>query len=462
MDELFSAAELADITGGTLLGDATQSCTHVCIDSREATDGSLFVPLPGRHTDGHEFIEDAMRRGASVALVARDYAGFKELLKQCDAHPGALCLVSSPLRAMQQLARAHLSRFPSLLRIGITGSNGKTTTKEMTAAILARHGSTFFTQGNYNSDIGLPLAAFGVDHNHRLAVFEMAMNRRGEIAELADIVRPQIAVITNIGTAHSGLVGSQDQIAYEKKQVFREFLDSHRAVLYEEEPYRGFLAQGVRGHVVYYGPENTPGLESASDLGIDGYRIVLEGEEIHVRLPGRFNLLNALAAIRIAQLVGCSVREIKDGLESMEPAFGRGQILRGAVTVLQDAYNANPESMRSAIRFMSDLTWTGRKIIVLGAMKELGSEGEEQHVDIASLAAAMEPHRLFLFGEEFREAGEALERSGSGDQVMWTRDFTKLAEELTETARSGDVVLLKGSRSMELERLVPYLQEGEG
>jgi UDP-N-acetylmuramoyl-tripeptide--D-alanyl-D-alanine ligase len=306
------------------------------------------------------------------------------------------------------------------------------------------------------------LAAFGVDHNHRLAVFEMAMNRRGEIAELADIVRPQIALITNIGTAHSGLVGSQDQIAYEKKQIFREFLDSHRGILYEDEPYRGFLAQALRGNVLYYGPENTPALESVTDLGIDGHRIVLAGEEIHVRLPGRFNLLNALAAIRIAQLVGCSVREIKEGLEAMEPAFGRGQILRGAVTVLQDAYNANPESMRSAIRFMSDLPWTGKKIIVLGAMKELGNEGEDQHLDIASLAAAMEPHRLFLFGEEFREAGEALERSGSGDQVLWTREFTELAEELTETARSGDIVLLKGSRSMELERLVPYLQEGEG
>ena len=249
----------------------------------------------------------------------------------------------------------HLGRLPSVTRVGVTGSNGKTTTKEIIGGILTRHASTAVNEGNLNSEIGLPMACFGVGPRHRYAVLEMGMNRVGEMDILADIVRPDLALITNIGTAHIGLLGSQDAIAAEKKRIFAHFDGRQTGFLPEGERYGAFLAEGVRGKMVVFGPGSTPGFERSESMGLGGTLIHWEGFRIRFPLFGPHNLANALGALSVARELGVPNAEIRDGLEAVAPLFGRSQVINGPVTVIADCYNANPDSMARSLEFLESL-----------------------------------------------------------------------------------------------------------
>jgi UDP-N-acetylmuramoyl-tripeptide--D-alanyl-D-alanine ligase len=462
---LFTAAEVAQAVTGELLAAGGQPIRTVSVDSRRlpagTEAGALFVALPGSRVDGHEFVGDAVHRGAAAVILSRRWwsAQAPSLRSGLSASGAALVAVQDTLAALQTLAAMYLRRFPGLLRVGVTGSNGKTTTKEILGSILTQESPTVVSEGNLNSEIGLPLSAFRVRGEHRYAVFEMGINHPGEMAVLAGILRPDAAVITNVGSAHVGLLGSRQAIAREKREIFRYFDGGQTAFLHESADFLPLLTEGLRGKKVLFGSETTRGFEGSEDLGLDGCAIHWEGLRIRFPLFGKHNLNNALAAISVSAELGISKEKIKRGLESVRPLFGRSEVWRGPLTVLQDCYNANPDSLRQLLEFLEALPWPGRKVAVLGSMKELGAESEEAHRGVGRLAGEANLQGLFLFGEEMAAALTGAQEGGFSGLLEWTADFGELRDRLKAYVRPGDLILIKGSRAVELERLAPELAE---
>jgi UDP-N-acetylmuramoyl-tripeptide--D-alanyl-D-alanine ligase len=421
--------------------------SSVSIDSRTVREGALFVALAGSASDGHGFVEAAFKAGAAAALVESSKLDRFGLTVLAEKYRRDLLAVDNSLRALQDAARVYLERFPRLLNIGITGSSGKTTTKEIAAAIIGLEKNTVMNPGNLNSETGLPLSAFAVRSCHEVGVFEMGMNRRGEIAELAAVLQPNIALVTNIGSAHIGILGSKQAIAEEKKNIFSRFAGNGVALIPEGDEFGDFLARGLQGRVRFYG--SPAGLGETRSLGLEGSEIRLEGETIRFALPGRHNLANAFAALAIAEAIPVSRHAVKRGLESVRPLFGRGEILRGRTTVIRDCYNANPESAQEAVAFCDGLDWDGRRIYVAADMLELGDSSRAAHERIGAVLAASKADQVFLFGGEMEAAAASL----GAKPFFHTRDMGELACALDRFVRPGDLVLLKGSRGCALERL---------
>ena len=460
---LFSPDQASRLTGGRLLIKGNRDIRQVVIDSRQVEEGCLFVALPGTRVDGHEFIPQAFKRGAAAVVASRRQweKRREDLQSGLQNRPGiSVILVEDTLSALQEMSKGYLRQFPHLLRIGVTGSNGKTTTKEILGSIMALDSPTVISQGNLNSEIGLPLACFQVREHHRISVFELGINHPGEMDVLADICRPDVAVITNIGTAHIGLFGSREVIAREKKKIFRYFDGTQKAFVFEAEDFYSLFHEGLKGVIVPFGPESTRGFEGSEDLGLDGTIIHWEGLRIRFPFFGAHNVRNALVSISVSAELGISKSKIKEGLESVRPLFGRSQIIRGGtVTVIQDCYNANPDSFRQVFSFVSALRWQGRKIAVLGAMKELGTQSREAHREIGREALDAGFQSLFLFGEEMEDTFQSIKERDFNGTVNWTTDFERLRKELLPYLREGDLVVIKGSRAVELERLLPEMIE---
>ncbi|NLJ09551.1 MAG: UDP-N-acetylmuramoyl-tripeptide--D-alanyl-D-alanine ligase, partial [Treponema sp.] len=385
---LMTLDALVQAVQGTVLYSgrkAQAGFSSVAIDSRKVTEAGLFVALPGSIQDGHQYIENAFNSGASIVLMQEDRleAYRNRALSAAQLHDGALIVVPKTLLALQQAARAYIDEFPGLLKIGITGSSGKTTVKELTAAIMGQEKRVIMNEGNLNSETGLPLSVFSVRPEHQVGVFEMGMNRPGEIGELAAVLRPDIALITNIGTAHIGILGSKDAIAEEKKAIFSQFNGKQVGLIPEYDAYADFLQHSVQGHIKLYGPRTTAPFGGGRNLGLDGIEFIWNQKSITIPLAGQHNLLNALAAAALAQEAGAGAEAIQRGLASVKPLFGRGEIFKGPVTLIRDCYNANPESTIAAIEFCDELEWSGRRIYVIGSMLELGSESELEHQRVA-------------------------------------------------------------------------------
>jgi UDP-N-acetylmuramoyl-tripeptide--D-alanyl-D-alanine ligase len=462
-----SFAELARSLGArrfSFTGDpALAGFTSVSIDSRKTEPGSLFTALSGSGDDGHRFIEAAFEKGAAGALVNAAKLDDKNLalLSLAKNRGRELVAVENTLSGLQNAARAYLDKFPGLLRIGITGSSGKTTTKEITASIVSREKKTVVNQGNLNSETGLPLSVFAVRPGHEAGIFEMGMNRKGEIEELAGILRPHIALVTGVGTAHIGILGSREAIAQEKKNIFSKFKGDEKALIPDDDEYRDFLAFGIKGKVVFYGARSLPELGPVRDMGLEGAEIVWEGQRVRFGLPGRYNVRNALGAAAIAKEVPVSGRAIREGLALVKPLFGRGEIFAGPATVIQDCYNANPESVAQVLAFCDGLEWPGRRVYVMGSMLELGKASEAAHAVMGRRLALSRADMVFLFGEETEAAASAIEK-GDSKAVSWfhTNKFEELSQALEDYVRPGDLVLLKGSRDCALERLTGLFARG--
>jgi UDP-N-acetylmuramoyl-tripeptide--D-alanyl-D-alanine ligase len=456
MAEIFTASEIAAISGGAIVGDPRARMSLAVADSREASPGCLFVALPGAKADGHDFIGKAIEGGATCVLARSDRRDRIEADLGTTAVASGLALIFVPdvLAALHLLAREHRSRFPALLRVGITGSSGKTTTKECAAAVLGRDRALVLNPGNLNSDIGLPLSLFALRSEHQIAVFEMGMNRKGEMAELAAVFEPDIALITNVGTAHIGMIGSRDNIAKEKKSVFSRFDGRQTGFVWEDDPYNAFLKDSVRGEVRDFGPRSTKGFRGARDLGLEGYEIDWEGIAFGFALPGRHNLLNAIAVMALADRIGVSPANLAEGLSSVRPLFGRSEILKGEHTVIRDCYNANPDSVEAAIGLCDGLEWKGRRVYVLGAMLELGEESAAAHARMGSVAGESRAEALFFFGEEAKPSFESARGAGFKGILRYETDFERLRGAVSAYLRPGDLVLVKASRGLELERLV--------
>lgn len=427
----------------------------IAIDSRTCREGALFVALPGENTDGHLFLAEAFRAGAVAALVQEEKpAGVDEATQP-------LVRVADTLRALQELAQWYArTALGSPVRIGITGSNGKTTTKEMVASILRCAAPTSASPGNLNSETGVPLAIFETDPESRYAVFEMAMSNPGEMEPLAEMIQPQYAIITNTGSAHIGLLGSREAIAREKKAIASRFDGSQCLLIPEGDAFTGFLADSIRGTVKLFGPETQRvNLDASSSPD----RVIITGaESFSVPLGGYHNGLNALAAIALAKELGIPDTAIQEGLNAVSLPPGRSEIIRGAAgrIILNDCYNANPDSMLAALQAVHGLHTSrsrsgekvGQLVLILGAMKELGDSTAEGHALVLRRARSLSPEVICVVGEsEWATAADGTVRVFPG--------VTDLMAGLPDILGPDQTILLKGSRSIALEHILPCLRE---
>jgi UDP-N-acetylmuramoyl-tripeptide--D-alanyl-D-alanine ligase len=455
---LMTFDELSQAVKGKLVSSTEGGgFSSVAIDSRAVEPGGLFIALEGSKRDGHEFVGAAFDAGASAAMVSAGkledaFLGFPALIRR---GKGTFIAVENTLAGLQNAAAAYLAKFPGLLRVGLTGSAGKTTTKEIAAAVIGTEKKVVMNSGNLNSETGLPLSVFQVRSHHEVGIFEAGMNRRGEIAELAAVLKPNIALITNIGSAHIGILGSKWAIAKEKKNIFSRFTGNETALIPAGDEFSEYLAEGVNGKTVFYGSgagdAAFPELENIRDLGLEGTEITWAGRACRFGLPGNFNLKNALAALAIAREIPVGAEGVRRGLESVKPLFGRSEILYGTVTVIRDCYNSNPESLEAAVSFCDNLEWPGRRVYVIGSMLELGERSEEAHRRAGRILSASLAEKVFLYGPE-TETTAAVLAYGSFPFFQTDR-MEDLEDALEDFVRPGDLVLLKGSRGCALERL---------
>jgi UDP-N-acetylmuramoyl-tripeptide--D-alanyl-D-alanine ligase len=451
MDILTAARAMA----GTLSGDNPGFC-GVSTDSRTTAPGELFLALRGGNFDGHQFVAAAKARGAVAAVVAADAA---EALKDA-ALP--LVLVADTRLALGALAADWRSRF-DLPVIAVTGSNGKTTTKEMIASILqaAFGDAVLATQGNFNNDIGLPLTLLKLDARHRAAIIEMGMNHPGEIAYLADLARPTVALVTNAQRAHLAGMGSIEAIATEKGSVYQGLGDAGVAVFNADDQWADLWRAQSAGHrTMTFGIETQAEVSGQCQLhGLENYlTLCVQGEtvEVALALPGLHNSRNALAAAAAALAAGLPLSAVRDGLAAFRGVKGRLQRrtgLNGAI-LLDDTYNANPDSVRAGIDVLA--ATVGKKLLVLGDMGEIGEASGQYHDEIGGYAKSQGVDRLFAFGDA---AQQAVRNFGEGARHYC--NIEKLIAAVDKELGPETTVLVKGSRFMKMERVADALAAEE-
>jgi len=458
MPELALSMVLSAAKGRLIGTPAPETFTGVSTDSRTVTPGVLFVALKGESFDGHDFVAQAFSRGAGAALVAG------EVPARPGEAPGPQIVVPDTLIALGALAKAHRET-QEVSVIAVTGSTGKTTTKEMIACILSQGWSAAKTPGNFNNEIGVPLALLSLEASHRAAVVELAMRGRGQIAYLAHMVRPQIGVITNIGVSHMELLGSREAIAETKAELLAALSADGVAVLNADNEFFPFLKERSPGRVVSFGQGE------AADVRVADVKLDEEGQvtarlrgwwgeqHIELRAAGRHQALNAAAAAAAAMVAGADPDWIAPGLAAFETADMRGQIVKapGGFTVINDCYNAAPDSMRVALELLADLPGR-RKWAVLGDMKELGAMTEDWHREVGAIAASSGIAGLVTVGELGRLMAMGARQAGL-TEVEATADNTAAGAAIRARLKPGDVVLVKGSRAMEMEGIVALLLE---
>ncbi len=431
------------------------------IDSRTLKPGDLFFAIRGERFDGHEFVAEALERGACAAVIAQDRAA--ALASSIGAHP--LLAVDDVLAALQRLAAA-VRRHWGKRVVGITGSAGKTTTKEAVAAVLGARFNVLKSQGNLNNGYGLPLQLLRLEPEHDVAVIEMGMSAAGEIAALCRIAAPDWGVVTNVGHAHTeffsdGMAG----VARAKYELVESLPRNGVAFLNCDDAYVSQFGRDFEGKAVYYGrgPCGDPHVESVQSLGADGLRMqVRAGEqrsELHLHLPGEHNAANALAAIAVGVEAGIPLAECCKALENLRPEDKRGQVMmvRGA-TMINDAYNSNPEALKSMIRTLAAMP-AQRRILVAGEMLELGQEADALHAACGRAAAHAGVHWIVGVRGHARHIVEAARAAGA--EAIYLESPEEAGAWLRENLKPGDAVLLKGSRGVRLERALEVLQSQE-
>jgi len=424
---------------------------HAVVDSRKAGRGDIFVALRGERVDGHDFVVHAASRGATGAIVEH----------QIDADI-AQYVVPSSLTALQQLARLRRLSRPKLKVVAITGSVGKTTTKELVAAVLGTRYPLLKNEGNLNSEIGLPLVLLELTTRHRRAVLEMGMWAAGEIAFLCDIAMPEIGIVTNVGPSHMERLGSIEAIADAKAELVESLPADGVAVLNADDPRVAAMAARTPANVLTYGlcAEADVRAEDVASRGLAGVNFTLvhgdDSASVYSRLPGRAMVHNALAAAAAGIVDGLSVEEVAAALSDAQVptrlVAHRG--VNGSM-LLDDTYNASPASMRAALELLGEVP--GRKIAVLGDMRELGAAESEGHREVGRCAAEV-ADVIYLVGDLGRWIGDAAIQAGHGD-VHIVRDKSEIAQALLPQLAPGDVVLLKASRALALETVLDELKE---
>ncbi|MDJ0699689.1 MAG: UDP-N-acetylmuramoyl-tripeptide--D-alanyl-D-alanine ligase [Woeseiaceae bacterium] len=439
-------AAAAEMMHGSLHGDDA-SFDGVCTDTRTLEAGQLFVALSGPNFDAHDFIASAAERGAAGAVVSRLV---DESVSQI--------IVDDTLAALGRLGSAWRELQPATV-IGITGSNGKTTLKELTAACLQQVASTLATQGNLNNEIGMPLMLTRIDANCRFAVIEMGANHIGEIGYLTSLAQPDVVAITNAGPAHLEGFGSIEGVAAGKGEILDSGKPPAAAVLNADDRYFDYWCSRVGDtRVISFGRDGNADVYASgveTQGGQTHFTMHLLGSELPVALPlaGRHNVINACAAAAIATALDVPAEKIKAGLESVAPVGGRLVPLtaKGGATLYDDSYNANPVSVTAAGEFLAGLP--GRSWFVLGDMKELGDDAMDMHREVGVALRRAGIDRLAATGELCRATVQ-----GFGDGADWYADVDEMIDDLSSELGDDVNILVKGSRSMRMERVVQALE----
>ncbi|MEV7636046.1 UDP-N-acetylmuramoyl-tripeptide--D-alanyl-D-alanine ligase [Pseudarthrobacter enclensis] len=463
----FTAAEIADITNGRLDADPGITPLTVVTDSREAVPGSLYVAKPGEHADGHDFIAQAFEAGAVLALVERETDGpdgtrFPAVV----VTDAVLAMGALAAEAVRRIRAARTGKGQELTVVGITGSAGKTTTKDLLAGLFAAHGKTVAPKGSYNGEVGVPLTVFQANASTRYLVIEMGATGMGHIRYLADMVKPDIGVVLAVGTAHAGEFGGVENIARAKGEMVEGLSAGGTAIINLDDERVAAMRSRTSATVLGFSAEGRS--EAAvqalhADTNSHGnpeFDLQLPGDGPHhvsSKLIGAHHTGNLLAAAAAAFAAGLTGADIAAGLSSQAPA-SRWRMERteraDGVTIINDAYNANPESMRAALRTLADLGRGRRTWAVLGAMLELGEDSIREHTAVGTQVVRLNISRLVVVGREARPLYVSAVQEGSwGDECIFAETADEAYDILSDGLEPGDLVLFKSSNSVGLRHL---------
>ncbi|QZY57186.1 UDP-N-acetylmuramoyl-tripeptide--D-alanyl-D-alanine ligase [Crassaminicella profunda] len=454
--------EIIEATKGKLIkGDSQDMVYGISTDSRRIKSNELFIPLIGENFNGHNFIEMAVKSGANTVLISQDCEG--ELL----GYKG-LCIikVKDTLKALQDLAKYYISKFHIPI-IGVTGSTGKTSTKEVIYSVLSKQYNVLKNKGNLNNHIGLPLTVFELEKNHEIAILEMGMSGFGEINLLADIVNPDVAVITNIGLSHIEHLGSQENILKAKMEITNYFNEKNTLIVNGDDKLLKTLQSTPMDYEqCFVGLEKNCHYQAIhiKDLGEEGIHFDVEiNDQIYpftLKVPGEHNIYNALCAIAIGLKFNMDVASIQEGIKDFEGSKMRLHIFttNEKIKVINDAYNASPDSMRAAINVLSKMQ--NRKIAVLGDMLEMGEYAKVGHNDVGCEVAKNSIDMLIVVGTDAEHIAKgAIENHFDEEKVYICKNNEEAIGILKNILQKEDIVLIKGSRGMRMEEIVRYIQE---
>ncbi|MDI6775105.1 MAG: UDP-N-acetylmuramoyl-tripeptide--D-alanyl-D-alanine ligase [Verrucomicrobiota bacterium] len=458
----FSTTDLAAWTCGTWTREAACALEGVCNDTRALAPGALYVAIHGPNFDGHDFVTEAFRRGARGAVVSRAWPG------SASAGAQPLLAVEDTRQALRDMARGHAERVGAEIVV-VTGSAGKTSVKDLAAGMLAAAAPTARTPGNWNNDVGLPLSLLNMEPGARIGVFELGVSHPGEMAALCEMLRPAWAVITNIGPVHIEFFGSLDAIAREKACALKRLPPRGAAVLNRDgncyellrslSPAR-VLSVSMKGEADYRCLQRNAAMNEAV------VRETASGETFRFRLavPGEHNVMNAMMAIAVARGHGASWDGIRAAIEAFSPMPMRWETATiGGVTVINDAYNANPMSMRMALRALAETEPSRRRWLVLGGMLELGAIERKEHFSLGQFAGAGTWAGLIAVGRLGGLIADGAAAAGfRKDRIFRCDGVAGAAETIRAHARDGDVALLKASRGIRLENVVKRWKNGAG
>lgn len=445
---------IAACCNGTYFGEEAQKnreVTGIAIDSRKVKKGGLFIPIRGERVDGHSFIPQVMKAGAFACLSE----------ERIEEPLGPYILVESSKTALRRIA-AYYRQCLNIKVVGITGSVGKTSTKEMIASVLKEKYNVHKTAGNFNNEIGLPLTIFDIQKEHEIAVLEMGISDFGEMHRLGEIANPDICVITNIGLCHLENLGTRDGILKAKTEIFSHLHGNGTVILNADDDKLAQIHEVNGKKPVWYGKSNGDAYATEIEpLGMEGIRMKLhlKGESKTVTIPiaGEHNIYNALAATCVGDVCGMPFEDICRGIEHVETIGGRSNLIqKNGITIIDDCYNANPVSMRASIDVLSQAS--GRKIAVLGDMGELGKTEHTLHAEIGAYAAEKNIDYLLCVGELSKEMVQAA--GAVKNSPMYTAHFdtqNDLLSYLSLLIKKGDTILVKASHFMQFTKIVEAL-----
>lgn len=449
---MFTVSDIALATGGRVIGPATGEVRAISTDSRAVMPGELFVPLRGETFDGHTFLPDVAAKGVTAVLADTGY------LKKHPLPDNLTCVaVKNTLQALGDLAAAYRRRF-ELPVIAVTGSNGKTTTKEMLAAVLGQTGPGLKTEGNLNNLIGLPRMIFRLSAEHRWAVLEMGMSEPGEIDRLAEIALPRVGIVLNAFPAHLASMGNVEAVAKAKGELLHRIQDNGLAVVNADDPRVASLPQNPSARRISFGiKRGEVRAEEIRQMGLDGQRFTMVtpvgNREISIAAFGKHTIYNALATAA-ALLEKVTLETIAEGLGAFRPYTGRFHLeTAGKLVLIDDSYNSNPASAAAALSTLAELKENRQLFVVLGDMLELGTDETELHRQLGAQAARI-ADRLYLLGTLTAHSAEAAICAGMpATAVVHNAGRAEIVEDILARAAQGDLVLVKGSRGMKMETI---------
>ena len=453
--------------GELLCGDVRRPFSGVSIDSRNISADHLFVAIAGEVYDGHKFTSNVVDQGVGGLVISRHKAG-QMPIADWKSNNIACIAVEDTTRALGDMAAFNRLRSHASV-VAITGSNGKTTTRRMTTLVVSRQYDTLTAVGNFNNDIGLPLTLLGLSTGHQWAILELGTNNPGEIARLAQICTPDIGVLTNIGPAHLEGLGSIEGVMQEKGDLLKSLGRGGKAILNADDPRVVQLASKSNAEVILYGLSREASIRAEDVHETEhtvSFTLILAGESISVHLnsPGRFMVSNALAAAAVGHQIGLSCETVKTGLEAFKPVSGRMNIthMSGGIHLIDDTYNANPESMKAAFATLDTMRAGARGVVVIGDMLELGVQAKTLHREVGALAARSTISRLYAYGEFAADVTAAARDEGLPPTDTFEGSHDEIVEDLKDWLQPGDWLLVKGSRGMAMEKVVCKLQEWAG